>query len=99
MIRKSVPRFSGSCSRPRRPGLEVYTKHQSCLVPFEVDEIERGVRPGSLAPGLNAPGRRDARRLRQLEIGGRTDEEGLARQFVEADSVVFPKIPRFAAKQ
>src|ERR1700730_11924120 len=66
---------------------------------LEVDEVERGVRTRRPAPRLDAPGRGEARALRELEIRGRTDEERLSRERLQANPVIFAEITCFAAEQ
>ena len=58
-------------------------------MPLEIDEIERGIRSGRTAPGLDAPGRGQPRTLGQLEIGGRADKQRLAGEFLQTDPFIF----------
>src|SRR5260370_19161115 len=68
------------CPRCREAALslEINTEHESRLMAFEINEIERRTRSSHTPPSLNAPGSRQPGALRQLEICGRTDKERLA---------------------
>src|ERR1700730_378709 len=81
------------------PPLEVEAEHQAGLVTLEIDEIQGRSGSGGAAPCLNAPACRQPRARRQLEIGGRADEQRLSREFHQADSFIFLLVARFTADQ
>src|SRR5690348_5824521 len=66
---------------------------------FKVREVEPDRCPARVTPGLCAPGYRQPRPLRELEIGGRPNEQRLPRQGVQPETVILPEIPRLAAEQ
>src|SRR5579883_1665232 len=101
-----IRRSAGLVSRQREgsrksppASLKTDAEHQPGLVALEIDEIDRCRRGGRPPPSLDAPGRRQPRALRELEVGNRADEERLPRKILQADAVIIPEIAGFAAEQ
>src|ERR1700682_1085388 len=94
-VKKLAPGYR--LTRKAAFSLEINTKHEPCLMAFEINKVEGGTRSSRTPPGLKTPGGCQPGAFRQLEICGWTDKQRLARELLQPDAFVFPQVARLTA--
>ena len=112
LFRKRLPEPAAPALQPQAPNdlpgrsrpaplqnSKIDAVYEPGLVALEINKIEGACHPRRSSGNLKAPGRREARTLRQPDKNSWSDKQGVSGKQVQSQPFVFPQITRFPADQ